>query len=434
MRGTAVFVRKLSNDYNIILMSPQTEIKPRLNDTNVADQLQANERFTGISVNVVVISLAVVALLPLLFDARFWQLPAWQIGLILLLWGLYILNGTSGMMLHERFLHLPVSPYLYFGLQLAIMAGLLFFTRNSSGSFWILILPIAAQSLSRSWSFTAVVCAILLGLLWRVYFPDQDFQETLIDLLSISAALVFTLIFTSIAVRESSARSEIQRLATDLRQANQRLAEYAAQVEELATMRERNRVAREIHDNLGHYLTVVNVQIEAAKTVMGSHPDKAQDALNKAQTLTQEGLTAVRHSVSALRESPLENQTLVEALSKLVNESRETGLVTELIIEGESVTHDPKVELTLYRAVQEGLTNVRKHARASRVDISLCYSPEQTVLAVKDNGVGTAVSNENNGSFGLIGIRERVQLLGGRMEITTAPQEGFQFTITLPHA
>jgi signal transduction histidine kinase len=192
-------------------------------------------------------------------------------------------------------------------------------------------------------------------------------------------------------------------------------------------------VAREIHDNLGHYLTVVNVQIEAAKTIMNSQPDKAQEALDKAQTLTQEGLAAVRHSVSALRESPLENQTLAEALEKLAVELRETGLITELTIEGKSAERDPKVELTLYRALQEGLTNVRKHARASRVDIWLRHTPEQITLTVQDNGVGTKLSEESSGSFGLIGIQERVQLLNGRMEIKTTPQEGFQFTITLPN-
>jgi signal transduction histidine kinase len=381
----------------------------------------------------VVSTLAVVALLPLLLSTNFWALPAWQIVTTLLLWGLYLLNGTGGMILHERFLHRPIASFLYFGLQLGIMAALLFVTRGSSGTIWILILPIAAQSLSRHWVFTAVINLLLLGLLWLAYFRDQSWQETLIGLLSIGAAMAFTIIFTSIAVRESNARSEIQRLATDLREANHRLTEYAAQVEELATMRERNRVAREIHDNLGHYLTVVNVQIEAAKTIMQSQPDKAQDALDKAQNLTQEGLAAVRRSVSALRESPLENQTLAEALEGLARELREAGLVTELTIEGESASRDPKVELTLYRAVQEGLTNVRKHARASRVDIWLRYMPEQIILTVQDNGVGANLANESSDRFGLIGIQERVQLLDGRMEIQTAPQQGFQFTITLPN-
>ncbi|MEZ4591974.1 MAG: sensor histidine kinase [Chloroflexota bacterium] len=402
-------------------------------EEGVSHQLEANDRFTGIGVNVVVVTLAIVALLPLLFSSRFWALPPWQIVLVLACWLIYVINGTGGMMLHERFMDRWFAAYLYFGLQILVMAGLLFFTRNVSGSIWIMILPIAAQSLAYFWRFTLLVCLILLGLLWLAYFPEQSFLETVIDMLSIGASMLFTLIFTSIALRESAARGEVQRLATDLRQANHRLAEYAAQIEELATMRERNRVAREIHDNLGHYLTVVNVQIAAAKTVMTQNPEKAQDALAKAQTLTQEGLAAVRHSVSALRESPLENQSLAEAIGKLAEEAREAGLVVDVHLEGETAERDRKVELTLYRAVQEGLTNVRKHARASRVDIALRYEPGQTTLTVKDNGIGTDLSQRSDSSFGLIGIEERVQLLNGRMQIHTAPQQGFQFTITLPN-
>ncbi|WP_420630620.1 sensor histidine kinase [Candidatus Leptofilum sp.] len=414
-------------------MRQPTKITPYTNEERISDQIESTIRFTGIGVNVVVIAMAVVAIVPLLFSTRFWALPSWQIGLVLLCWLVYTVNGTGGMMLHERFLNVPLVPYLYFGIQFAAIAGLLFLTRDTgSGSVWILILPIAAQSLSRGWLFTAVVSLGLLGLIWRAYFPDQPFLETIIDLLSISAAMVFTLIFTSIAVRESSARNEVQRLATDLRQANHRLAEYAAQVEDLATMRERNRVAREIHDNLGHYLTVVNVQIEAAKTIMTQNPEKAQDALDKAQNLTQEGLTAVRHSVNALRESPLENQSLAEALEQLAEAARETGLVVDLQIQGEPTTRDPKVALTLYRAVQEGFTNVRKHARASRVDVLLQYAPAETVLTMQDNGIGTDLTTKPTSSFGLIGIKERVQLLNGRMHIKTAPQQGFQFSITLP--
>lgn len=412
-------------------MSNQTEITTQANKS-VAEQIESNDRFTGLGVNMVVIVLSIVALMPLLLSSRFWDLPSWHIGVVLLLWTIYVVNGTAGMMLHERYIDRWYVLYLYFGVQLIVTAGLLFLTRDLGGAIWVMILPVAAQSLAYSWAFTAVISLILLGLIWLAYLGGQSFQDTILDLLSIGASMLFTLIFTSIAVRESAARSQVQRLAIDLRQANHRLAEYAAQAEELATMRERNRVAREIHDNLGHYLTVVNVQIEAAKTIMLTQPEKAQNALDKAQNLTQEGLAAVRHSVSALRESPLANQTLAEALGQLAKEARESGLVTELLITGEAAERDPKVELTLYRAVQEGLTNVRKHARASRVDITLSYGPQETVLTLQDNGLGADLAHKSSSSFGLVGIEERVNLLNGRMQITTAPQQGFQFTISLP--
>ena len=413
-------------------MRLQNQIEPTNSEDSVAERLESNDHFTGVGINVVVISLSIVALLPMLLSSQFWALPTWQIVVVLLLWTIYVVNGTGGMMLHENFIERWYAGYLYFGIQLLVMAGLLLLTKEMNGAIWIMILPVAAQSLAYTWRFTVAICAILLGLMWLAYFNGQPLGETLLDLLSIGVSVLFTLIFTSIALRESAARSQVQQLALDLRQANHRLAEYAAQAEELATMRERNRVAREIHDNLGHYLTVVNVQIEAAKTIMTTQPEKAHDALNKAQNLTQEGLAAVRQSVSTLRESPLSNQTLAEALAQLAEEVRESGLVTELTIMGEPAERDPKIELTLYRAVQEGLTNVRKHARASRVDINLRYDAQETVLTLQDNGIGTDLAQKSASSFGLVGIEERVNLLNGRIHITTAPQQGFQFTITLP--
>ena len=413
-------------------MRLQNQIEPTNSEDSVAERLESNDHFTGVGINVVVISLSIVALLPMLLSSQFWALPTWQIVVVLLLWTIYVVNGTGGMMLHENFIERWYAGYLYFGIQLLVMAGLLLLTKEMNGAIWIMILPVAAQSLAYTWRFTVAICAILLGLMWLAYFNGQPLGETLLDLLSIGVSVLFTLIFTSIALRESAARSQVQQLALDLRQANHRLAEYAAQAEELATMRERNRVAREIHDNLGHYLTVVNVQIEAAKTIMTTQPEKAHDALNKAQNLTQEGLAAVRQSVSTLRESPLANQTLAEALAQLAEEVRESGLVTELTIMGEPAERDPKIELTLYRAVQEGLTNVRKHARASRVDINLRYDAQETVLTLQDNGIGTDLAQKSASSFGLVGIEERVNLLNGRIHITTAPQQGFQFTITLP--
>jgi signal transduction histidine kinase len=192
---------------------------------------------------------------------------------------------------------------------------------------------------------------------------------------------------------------------------------------------ERNRLAREIHDNLGHYLTIVNVQIEAARVVMQSDPDRALDAMDKAQELTQKGLARVRESVAALRESPVSNRPLGEAIASLVKEAQSSGIVTEFNVTGEPLTLENKVALALYRAAQEGLTNVCKHARASRVDVLLDYRPDQVRLEVRDNGVGAA---ETSGGFGLLGIRERMQLLGGTLEINTGVGKGFRLTASVP--
>jgi signal transduction histidine kinase len=249
--------------------------------------------------------------------------------------------------------------------------------------------------------------------------------------LTITPAIVFVVIFTRLVTSEHQARQDAEALTADLEEANRQLTAYSTQVEELARSKERNRLAREIHDNLGHYLTVVNVQIRAAQAVMAANPQKAQEALDKAQRLTQEGLDAVRQSVSALRESPLSGRSLDKALKLLVEETESSGIVARLVVRGETFKLDPKVELTLYRAAQEGLTNMRRHARASQVDLILVFSDNsQVALTVADNGVGAAAINEDG--YGLLGIQERVDLLGGQMNVDSSPGEGFTLSITLP--
>jgi signal transduction histidine kinase len=247
---------------------------------------------------------------------------------------------------------------------------------------------------------------------------------------SVSPAIFFVAVFTQQGQREREARRYAEQLTADLAQANRQLAAYAVQAEEAATTEERNRLAREIHDNLGHYLTVVNVQIGAARVLLTMEPERADMALDKAQKLTQEGLAAVRQSVAALRASPLAKRPLPEAIADLVRESNNAGIVTEFIVNGEPRPLSPNAALTLYRVAQEGLTNVRKHARASRADLWLDYEdPALVRLTIYDNGLGSA--DPTNG-FGLLGMRERVSLLGGEMGVETAVNQGFSLTVHIP--
>jgi signal transduction histidine kinase len=241
--------------------------------------------------------------------------------------------------------------------------------------------------------------------------------------------VVFVAVFAQMRLNEQEARERAEQLMEALEQANAQLAAYATQVEELAMTQERNRLAREIHDSLGHTLTIVNVQSEAAKTVMESDPDRAIDAINKVQDMAQKGLTQVRQSVAALRESPVSNRPLSEAIASLLTDVENSGIVTEFQETGEPSKLEHKVALALYRAAQEGLTNVCRHARASRVDVNLDFQPNEVRLEIKDNGVGTAQTTEG---FGLLGVRERMQLLGGRLEIDTEAGKGFHLVASVP--
>jgi signal transduction histidine kinase len=297
---------------------------------------------------------------------------------------------------------------------------------------WLIPLPIVAIAVERvpprgRWP---IFLAIILGLTLSLGVRTGDWSNTLNTPLLLVPAVVFVVVVTQGRVNERQARWNAEELSAQLETAHDQLAAYAIQAEELATTKERNRLAREIHDNLGHYLTVTNVQLEAARAVMETEPERALDALGKAQASTKEGLAAVRQSVASLRESPVANRTLSEALDDLLDETRAAGIVVEFTVVGASRKIDAKTKLTLYRVAQEGLTNVRKHARASRVDIILEYEDGDNVrLMVRDNGIGTG---STAGGFGLIGMLERVQLLNGDLQVETAPAKGFELKVSVP--
>ena len=327
--------------------------------------------------------------------------------------------------------HVPAgwAEVLFFFVECSLVLGIGFVL--GTGGIWLFVVPLAAFAVEmlaprQRWLVYGALIAIVVlanGL------PQGTWLNGLINGLTAGTAIFFVAVFAQLRLNEQQAREHAEQLMLELEKANVQLAAYATQAEELAMTQERNRLAREIHDNLGHTLTIVNVQIEAAKVVMDSDPGRALDAMNKAQELTQKGLTRVRESVAALRESPVSSQPLGEAIASLVKEAQSTGIVTEFQVTGKPQSLENKVTLALYRAAQEGLTNVCRHARASRVDVLLDYQPGEVRLEIRDNGVGVA---ETTGGFGLLGIRERMQLLGGRVEISTGVGKGFCLTASVP--
>jgi signal transduction histidine kinase len=354
-----------------------------------------------------------------------------------LFWGLsfgvvYLFLALNDHVIFDR---LPAgwAEALFFSVQCSLVLGIGWVL--GTGGNWLIGVPLAAFAVERlaprrRWPvYVALIATVVLPIGLRQTSWTDALVNVPINSAITGSVVFFVATFAQMRLNEQQARENAEQLMAELEKANVQLAAYATQAEELAITQERNRLAREIHDNLGHYLTTVNVQIEAAKVVMDSDPERALDAMNKAQELAQKGLARVRESVAALRESPVSNRLLHQAIEFLVKETQSTGIVTEFEVVGEPQALEHKVALALYRAAQEGLTNVRKHARASRVDVLLDFQPGKVSLAVRDNGVGAA---ETTGGFGLLGIRERMQLLGGRLEISTGVGKGFCLTASVP--
>jgi signal transduction histidine kinase len=268
-------------------------------------------------------------------------------------------------------------------------------------------------------------------------WPDHlgDFPNYLSFFLAPYAVAV---ILSLAIVRQERARQRIQALYDELSVAHEELRALHEEVRSAAVAEERNRLAREIHDSLAHYLTVANVQLEAAERLGVERAQTALEHVHRARRLTLECLHDVRRSVGAMRAATLEELAIERSLRRLVSEFAEsTGLSVQLHVElGPNVALPPELGQALYRAVQEGLTNVHKHAQASSVDVTLRASADSVTLEIHDNGVGTSVSANgqppNSSGYGLVGLRERVALLDGELSFGQSPRGGSCLTLVLP--
>src|ERR671910_1143813 len=204
---------------------------------------------------------------------------------------------------------------------------------------------------------------------------------------------------------------------------------------QLGAVEERNRLAREIHDTIAQGLTATTLQLESADALLdiGSSTERAREPLRRALSLTQSNLEEARRSVLDLRAAPLEGRSLSEALQTLVNGwATETGVPVRFQAVNGSRPLPPRVEVALYRICQEALTNVARHAKAERVIVRLVATPEQVRLAVEDDGWGFETSKVPGDRHGLIGRRERAEVLGGALEVFSEKGAGTRIEATVP--
>jgi signal transduction histidine kinase len=295
---------------------------------------------------------------------------------------------------------------------------------------WILLLPLLVQAMFvwGRWGVAAMAAVVLA--LPTLHVAHLGGAAAALEVgFGVGAGIVFVLLFSAATLRESRARRESERLGADLAAANERLAELARNAEELATSRERNRLAREIHDSVGHSLTVAHVQLEAAAALLERDPREARQPLEQAAASVRHGLAELRRSVAALRAAPLAGG-LEAALHDLCAEAAAGGPAAELRVLGAPRPLAAASALALYRVAQEGLTNARKHAAASRVEVALDYRAGEVALTVADDGRGPLP--DARGGFGLLGLAERLAPLGGVVAAGARPAGGFELRAQVP--
>jgi two-component system, NarL family, sensor kinase len=210
-------------------------------------------------------------------------------------------------------------------------------------------------------------------------------------------------------------------------------AELFARSTRLGAVEERNRLAREIHDTLAQGLTATTLQLESADALLDAGSEKAHEPLRRALSLTRSNLEEARRSVLDLRASPLEGRPLSEALKALVERwEAETGIAARYGAVNGSRPLPPSVEAALYRICQEALTNVARHAGAERATVRLVATPDRVRLAVEDDGSGFDAAGVPEDRHGIVGMRERAEVLGGTLEVRSEPGEGTRIEVTAP--
>jgi glucose-6-phosphate-specific signal transduction histidine kinase len=218
---------------------------------------------------------------------------------------------------------------------------------------------------------------------------------------------------------------------TDLLSTHEELRQHLLQIEEFAAVQERRRIAREIHDSLGNALTSLNIQLQTALKLWHIDPSEAERFLTEAQKLGAVAIREVRESVYALRTNEGQRQSLEELITGVVeNFHQTTGILPSTSI-SLSAPLPIKVDTTLYRIVQESLTNICKYAQATKVQILVNTTSSNVFLVVKDNGKGFSISQSKTG-FGIQGIKERVTALQGKFKIETEPGIGCKITVEIP--
>jgi len=224
---------------------------------------------------------------------------------------------------------------------------------------------------------------------------------------------------------------ENQILNTDLRRTQQQLRDYAEKVADTVVLEERNRLARDIHDSLGHNLTAAAIQLTKAERYFDREPETARRSLTDARNCIQEGMRDIREVLGTLN-AVNQDLDIFQEVEKIGSRLPEENMSLELSLTGSQKGYNKAVILALYRIVQEGVTNIIKHAQARRISITLDLGEESAEITIEDDGCGFSPEELSGEGYGLPGLKNRISLVRGELSLTSAPGKGTVLQAQLP--
>jgi signal transduction histidine kinase len=306
---------------------------------------------------------------------------------------------------------------------------------TATGGVWGLAILLLVPLILVSWQYSFIIVVVYTisaaFFEWALIIPigfRLGVEIPSIVGVVIVRSILFLLIGSIIVRLMRDQREQREALA----QANIQLTEHATTIEQLATSQERNRLARELHDTLAHTLSGLAVQLEAMSSIVDREPQSLPGMIESALVTTREGLNESRRAIGALRASPLEDLGLILSLREMAEAAAERSNLSLDLNLPVRIDVQPEVEQGLYRIAEQAITNVTQHASASHLGLKLMTDGGRLTLSISDDGRGFNPGEMKEvGRFGLRGMRERAEIIGGKLEIMSQPSHGTTVQLTM---
>ncbi len=300
---------------------------------------------------------------------------------------------------------------------------------------YLFVCGYASRYLPLRWGFivTLIVAALVVGRQLSLSLPELS-PDAILQAFTDSASALFGLLFV-VWIGQVTRQSRERQLLIEQLQATR--GELAAAERQAGVLEERARLAREIHDTLAQGLTSIVMHLEAAEQALPVNQATASQHLDQARGAARDNLAEARRFVWALQPQALERDALPSALERVAQHwTDESHIPAAVSVTGSAYPLPPEFEVTLLRAAQEALANVSKHAHARQATLTLSYMGDRVMMDVNDDGVGfdlTQISStQETESYGLAGMRQRVERLGGHLSIESEAGAGTTLVLEIP--
>lgn len=331
-----------------------------------------------------------------------------------------------------------VLNFNYNGIFFLVFTGIILYVKGDKGKYMMIGLALMSFLLTDSKLLSLNYDLYSLNNYFNYYEASVQQYLVIVSNLLSSLNIILFMIYCILMIQQQRGTieevnllyEEIRRTNADLQNANNQLEEYAKITERMGETKERNRLAREIHDTLGHTLTGLSVGIDACIATVEAAPKEAKLHLEKLSAVARNGLLDIRRSVNELKPDSLERLSLKAAITKMITDMKSiTDMEIFFDCEIKPLKFDEDEESAIYRVIQESLTNAMRHGKASRVRIVMKKQEDQVLLMIRDNGIGCA---EIKNGFGTKHIMERIGMLNGTVEFESENGEGFGVIARIP--